>query len=119
LLVRQVPLRYDLEQHPAAAPDPAVRVRGAVRVADRRRRPKTEPAVHGNEIIVRDMASGEQVLDQGGVVFDYVVQRLDPERGELVWVGAVNTDLVSNSHAQPQPRPPTNLEPINAATWRG
>ncbi len=90
---------HDLEQHPATLTDTAEPVDRIVGIADPRRDPPGEAPVHLRHVVGRHPARVKQALDHRGVVLDHVPERVRPEGRQAVRVGAVDADLVRNSHA--------------------
>src|SRR5262249_43393518 len=91
-------LGHDLEQHPAAQTDAAVRIGRRIRVAYGGRLPARQSTVHCGHICLTRLPQFEQERDERGVVLDNVLERLGPERGQLVWIRAVDADFVCDSH---------------------
>src|SRR5207248_4936744 len=92
--------RYHLEEHPAALPGPGLGVDGRVGIADGGGVRPGEPAVDGGGLLLAHHPGVEQPLDQRGVVLHDVVEGRRPECRERVRVGAVDADLVRDSHAR-------------------
>ncbi len=88
----------DLEQDAAALTDAASGIHRCSRVPYGRGRSPGESAVHSGHIVLSRSTLAQKVGDQCGVVLDDVVQSLRPEGREPVRVGAIDADLVCDSH---------------------